>query len=62
MIIRYLKGLGLAYSMFYTTLITNYQILLADNSNIINLNTKATNNTISFDVIALKTKRHEKTL
>jgi hypothetical protein len=61
-IIRYLKELSSAYSVFYTTLTTNYQILLTDNSNIINLNTEATNNTISFDVIALKTKGHEKTL
>jgi hypothetical protein len=61
-IIRYLKGLGSAYSVFYITLTTNYQILLADDSNIINLDTGATSNTISFDAVALKTKGHEKTL
>jgi hypothetical protein len=48
--------------MFYTTLITNYQILLANNNIIINLNTKATSNNISFDAIALKAKEHKKTL
>jgi hypothetical protein len=61
-IIRYLKGLGSAYSVFYTTLITNYQILPADDNNIINLDTGATSNTIGFDAVALKTKGHEKTL
>jgi hypothetical protein len=50
-VIRYLQGLGSAYSVFYTTLTTNYQILLSDN-----------NNTIDFDAVALKTKSHEKTL
>jgi hypothetical protein len=50
-VIRYLQGLGLAYSVFYTTLTTNYQILPSDNDN-----------TIDFDAVALKTKGHEKTL
>ena len=50
-VIRYLQGLGSAYSVFYTTLTTNYQILPSDNDN-----------TIDFDAVALKTKGHEKTL
>jgi hypothetical protein len=50
-VIRYLQGLSLAYSVFYTTLTTNYQILPSDNDN-----------TIDFDAIALKTKGHKKTL
>jgi hypothetical protein len=50
-VIRYLQGLGLVYSVFYTTLTTNYQILPSDN-----------NNTIDFDAVALKTKGHKKTL
>jgi hypothetical protein len=50
-VIRYLQGLGSAYSVFYTTLTTNYQILPSNN-----------NNTINFDAIALKTKGHKKTL
>jgi hypothetical protein len=60
-IIQYLKGLGLVYSVFYTTFTTNYQILL-NNSNIINLDTGAISNIISFDAVALKAKRHKKTL
>lgn len=50
-IFRYLRGLGSAYSVFYTTLTTNYQILPGDNGNI-----------IDFDTVILKTKGHEKTL
>jgi hypothetical protein len=50
-VIQYLQGLGSAYSVFYTTLTTNYQILPSDN-----------NNTIDFDTVALKTKGHKKTL
>jgi hypothetical protein len=50
-VIRYLQGLGLAYSVFYTTLTINYQILPSNNDN-----------TIDFDAVALKTKGHEKTL
>jgi hypothetical protein len=61
-IIRYLKELSSAYSVFYITFTTNYQILPADNSDIINLDTGATSNNISFDAVALKAKGHEKTL
>jgi hypothetical protein len=50
-VIRYLQELGSAYSVFYTTLTTNYQILLSNN-----------NNTIDFNTVALKTKGHKKTL
>jgi hypothetical protein len=50
-VIQYLQGLSSAYSVFYTILTTNYQILPSDN-----------NNTIDFDAVALKTKGHEKTL
>jgi hypothetical protein len=50
-VIRYLQRLGLVYSVFYTILTTNYQILPSDN-----------NNTIDFDAVALKTKGYKKTL
>lgn len=50
-ILRYLQGLGSAYTVFYTTLTTNYQILPGEG-----------NDTVDFDTVALKTKSHEKTL
>ena len=50
-ILRYLQGLGSAYSIFYTSFTTNNQIL-PDNDE----------NEVNFDFIALKAKGHERTL
>jgi hypothetical protein len=50
-ILRYLQGLGLAYSIFYTSFTTNNQILLGDNGG-----------EVDFDFVALKTKGYEHTL
>ena len=51
MILRYLQGLGSAYSIFYTSFTTNNQIL-PDNDG----------NEVDFDFVALKAKGHERTL
>ena len=50
-ILRYLQGLGSAYSIFYTSFTTNNQILPDDDGGEVN-----------FDFIALKTKGYERTL
>lgn len=50
-ILRYLQGLGSAYSIFYTSFTTNNQIL-PDNAG----------NQVDFDFVALKAKGHERTL
>lgn len=53
-ILRYLQGLGSAYSTFYTSFTTTNQILPGEGSE--------ENEGVSFDFIALKTRSHEKTL
>lgn len=50
-ILRYLQGLGSAYSIFYTSFTTNNQILPDDDGN-----------EVDFDFVALKAKGHERTL
>jgi hypothetical protein len=44
-ILRYLQGLGSAYSIFYTSFTTNNQILLGDDGG-----------EVDFDFVALKAK------
>lgn len=50
-ILRYLQGLGSAYSIFYTSFTTNNQILPDDDGN-----------EVDFDFVALKAKGYERTL
>jgi len=50
-ILRYLQGLGSAYSIFYTSFTTNNQILPGDDGG-----------EVDFDFVALKAKGYERTL